>query len=466
MAGAVSVPQYEAWFSPRDVDELSSALRDPPAIADRRREAFGGFRDLPIEPNPLYRKYAYFAGVDLAGVRPLARGAAVSAPPTDASTIRVLHDASGTRTFLHEDLREAGVRVDTLADLWAGDGANAEEFIRDIEAPTDRLSALGLMLLNRGVRLTVPDGCPVPIRVQEITVLSQPREAISARRQVRLGTRTRLLWSEEVYATPESPGGQRVYASSGDLNLGAEAQAAYLTVHAPDRETVSVYGRRARLGDRARLSWFWAGLGGFRTRAKNRSELVGSGSDLEDFQTFYGDRDQAYDSEVTVQHVGTDTHGQSITRGVFKDRARGMSRGLVRIERDARKTLSFLSEHAMLLSRGARSDTIPILEILNRDVKATHSSSVAPVDPEKVFYLESRGIEEQAAIRYIAEGFLSYVLERVPVANLRDLLYPMLTLRWDGDTPAWREGAFPALPGLTYARPDLGEEWRFDTKLR
>ena len=72
-----------------------------------------------------------------------------------------------------------------------------------------------------------------------------------------------------------------------------------------------------------------------------------------------------------------------------------MSRGLVRIEKDARRTLELpLSEHAMLLTRGARSDTIPILEILCRDVKATHSTSVAPVDPEKVFYLESRGVPE------------------------------------------------------------------------
>ena len=73
-----------------------------------------------------------------------------------------------------------------------------------------------------------------------------------------------------------------------------------------------------------------------------------------------------------------------------------MSRGLVRIEKEARKTISYLSEHAMLLSRGARSDTIPILEILCRDVKATHSSSVAPVDPERIFYLESRGLPESS----------------------------------------------------------------------
>ena len=120
----------------------------------------------------------------------------------------------------------------------------------------------------------------------------------------------------------------------------------------------------------------------------------------------------------------------------------------------------------MLLSRGARSDTIPILEILCRDVKATHSTSVAPVDPERVFYLESRGLPRGDAVRMIGEGFLSHVLERAPVAELRELLYPTLATRWEGGLPIWKEGAFPSLPALRFSGTDAGTDWRFDSKLR
>ncbi|MCI4317846.1 MAG: SufD family Fe-S cluster assembly protein, partial [Thermoplasmata archaeon] len=138
----------------------------------------------------------------------------------------------------------------------------------------------------------------------------------------------------------------------------------------------------------------------------------------------------------------------------------------VRIEAEARRTLSYLSEHAMLLSRGARSDTIPILEILCRDVKATHSSSVAPVDPEKVFYLESRGIAPDRAVRMIGEGFLSHVLERSPLAQLRDLLYPHLATRWEGKPIPWRSEEFPSLSTVEFGGPDANADWRFDAKLR
>ncbi|HYK93461.1 MAG TPA: SufD family Fe-S cluster assembly protein, partial [Thermoplasmata archaeon] len=216
----------------------------------------------------------------------------------------------------------------------------------------------------------------------------------------------------------------------------------------------------------SRLGWVWAGFGGYRTRARSSSALVGAGSDLEDLQTFFGRGQQAYDSAVQISHIGTDTHGQSVTRGVFQDDARGMSRGLVRIEKEARKTISFLSEHAMLLSRGARSDTIPILEILCRDVKATHSSSVAPVDPEKVFYLESRGMPRGDAVRMISEGFLAHVLSRAPIAGLRELLYPLLEARWAGRDLPWTEGSLPALPRLDFASDVAETDWRFDAKLR
>jgi len=239
-----------------------------------------------------------------------------------------------------------------------------------------------------------------------------------------------------------------------------------LTVHAPDLRTVSVYRRTATTGDDARVGWMWNGLGGYRAKVRNHTRLTGRGSIADDLQTFYGAREQSYDSSFDLTHSATDTHGTSVTRGVFTDQARGMSRGLVRIEPEARKTVALISEHAMLLSRGARSDTIPILEILCRDVKATHSTSVAPVDPEKVFYLESRGVPETDAVRMIGEGFLSNVFDRAPIAGLREILFPWLQARWDGQEIPWAEDRFPGLPHLEVTGTEAAPDWRFDSKLR
>lgn len=464
MASAVS--RYSDWLSADQVRELSRALGDPPSVAHARTESFERFRELPIEPNPLYRGYGYFTGVDLTGLETQARGPPVELPPTFAGAIRIAHDASGSRITLPSQLSKAGVRVVPLSEVWAEGDAPAVRFLDGSGAPTDRLTALATSIVNRGYRLEIADGFSAPVRVQELSLLSRPHEALSVHRSIRAGAGAQLLHTEEVFSAPGAGDAQRLYASGTSVELGERAKGVFLTVHAPDLKTVSIYRRRATTGADSRIAWLWNGLGGFRSKVRNQTRLVGTGSHMDDLQTFYGAKNQSYDSSVDVTHIGTDTHGQSITRGVFTDEARGMSRGLVRIEPEARKTIAYVSEHAMLLSRGARSDTIPILEILCRDVKATHSTSVAPVDPEKVFYLETRGISPNDAVRMISEGFLSYVLDRSPVAGLREFVYPTLAARWEGKDVVWKAGAFPTLPFLSVAGTEAAPEWRFDAKLR
>jgi Fe-S cluster assembly scaffold protein SufB len=463
---AVQLREHESWLAPERVDDLSRALSDPPEIARRRRDDYARFLELPLEPNPLYRKYGYFSNVNLAGIDPLVHAAAVSLPASIPGAIRLVHDASGTRAEIPESLRGAGVRFRSLKELWRSDAGELGTFLRGSENPSDRLSALATATLNRGYRLEIPDGLVDPLRVQDLTVLSSPHEALSVRRSIRAGASSQVLVTEEVFSAPGNDGAQRLYASGVDLELADSAKAVYLSVHAPDLRAVSIYRRRATVGAHARLAWIWNGWGGFRTKVRNETTFAGTGGIADDLQTYFGEKDQAYDSAVNFTHVATDTHSQSITRGVFRDNARGMSRGLVRIEPEARKTIAIVSEHAMLLSRGARSDSIPILEILCRDVKATHSSSVAPVDPEKIFYLESRGIDEDESVRMIGEGFLAYVLDRVPIDGIRDLLYPKLATRWDSAPLAWDPSASPTLPALSVTGTESAPEWRFDAKLR
>ena len=463
---AAGAPRYEAWLSADEVRGLSDALGDPPEFRATRLEAYERFLRLPLEPNPLYRGYGYFTNVDLTGIDPLASAPPVPLPRALPGSVRIVHDASGTRVQVPGELLDAGVRVVSLTEAWAGADGAARALQRGGEEPTDRLSALATALVNRGYALEVPEGRTEPVRVQDLTVLSAGRQALSVRRAIHAGAGTQLLVSEEVFAMPGAVEHQRLYASTTHVDQGARSKAVYLGVHAPDLATVSIYRRSATTGPESRLAWIWTGLGGFRTKSRNETSLTGRASVVDDLQLFFGAQQQAFDSSVNLTHVATDTHGQSITRGVFRDEARGMSRGLVRIEHEARKTVSFISEHAMLLSKGARSDTIPILEILCRDVKATHSTSVAPVDPERVFYLESRGLTEAESIRAIGEGYLSYVLERAPVAGLRDLMYPALAARWDGRPISWGPEAFPALPALDVRGTEATPEWRFDTKLR
>ena len=97
-----------------------------------------------------------------------------------------------------------------------------------------------------------------------------------------------------------------------------------------------------------------------------------------------------------------------------------MTRGLPR--NDAQRTDAYQANRNLLLSPQARADSIPGLEILANDVRCTHGATIGHVDKEQMYYLLSRGLPAVEARRLIVEAFFEPVLERIPLAAVRDQL--------------------------------------------
>jgi len=95
-------------------------------------------------------------------------------------------------------------------------------------------------------------------------------------------------------------------------------------------------------------------------------------------------------------------------------RARSAYTGLIRIEPGAPQSEAYQENRNLMLSEACRADTIPELEILTDEVACTHGATVAPVDPEHLFYLRSRGIPPAGALRLVVRGFLENTLRRLP----------------------------------------------------
>lgn len=114
-----------------------------------------------------------------------------------------------------------------------------------------------------------------------------------------------------------------------------------------------------------------------------------------------------YDLNIVVTHTVPDTFGRVEIRGVAENGARVKVKGLVRIEKQAQNTDSFLSMKILLLDKRSAATAEPELEILANKVKASHSASVGKIDEEQLFYLASRGVGESEAKKIIIKGFLN-----------------------------------------------------------
>ncbi len=103
---------------------------------------------------------------------------------------------------------------------------------------------------------------------------------------------------------------------------------------------------------------------------------------------------------------------------------------MIRIKENASKSQSFLSGRSILLSKEAKSDSIPALEIFTNDVKATHSASVAQIDEEQIFYLNTRCLSHSEAERVIVEGFLE-PLSRKMSFQVRAWIAHLIESKWN-----------------------------------
>ncbi len=115
-----------------------------------------------------------------------------------------------------------------------------------------------------------------------------------------------------------------------------------------------------------------------------------------------------YELNLMISHMVPNTFGRVVIKGVAENGARIAVKGLVKIEKQAQNTDSFLAMKILLLDKKSGATAEPELEIEANRVKASHSASVGKIDDEQLFYLRSRGIEETKAKNIIVNGFINF----------------------------------------------------------
>jgi Fe-S cluster assembly protein SufD len=180
--------------------------------------------------------------------------------------------------------------------------------------------------------------------------------------------------------------------------------------------TRSIGHARATAGRDAFVQFAEIGLGSRLARLHFEADLVGRGSTADVIGAYFGDRDQALDYRYFMRHIGTNTRSDMFLKGAVEDEAVSVFTGMIRIEETGQKTEAFQTNRNLLLSAGARAESVPNLEILANDVRCGHGSTMGPLDAEQRYYLMSRGLSKDRADRLQVRGFFEEVLRRIPHA--------------------------------------------------
>ena len=433
------------------VERLASA--EPDWLADERRRALVAYEALPVEPNRLYTPYVDLRAAALGDVAasdaPTAAAAAPAAAADGLAALAAFEEDRQASIVLSDAARLAGVTVETLDGLVRRDPETARRLIAGATglAPDDKLAQLSLAAWSQGAVVRVPAGVVLDAPIVVRWAVGAPGRAVHARTIVELGAGADASLVEELVPSDAVvAGGQALFTNTTEIRLGPGARLGLASLQELGPDQVVFQQRVADLADDADLRWALAQLGGRLVRSRVDNVLTGDRSRVEQVEIVFGAEAQLHDLTSYTRHVGRDTTGQLLSKGVLLDRARSYLKGLITIEKSAVGTDSYLGEFGMNLSKSARAVAIPSLEIDQPDCRrAAHASSVGPIDETQLFYLESRGIPPDDARKFIVLGFLEPVVTRVPLEDARDRLRAALESKWaDGLAAGSRSGGAAA----------------------
>jgi Fe-S cluster assembly protein SufD len=230
------------------------------------------------------------------------------------------------------------------------------------------------------------------------------------------------------------------YVSSGPdvagyTNAAAEiyveqgAKLEYVSIQDLARETWHFASHRARVERDAELDWVAGGFGSKKGKIRIENDLAGQGATSRVTGCYFADGAQELDYDTLQEHLAPNTTSDFAFKGVLRDKARAVWRGMIRVAQDAQKTNAYQENRNLLLSPDAHADSIPGLEIEANDVRCTHGATVSQVNRDELFYCMARGLSRSEAELLIVRGFYQEIFDRIELAPVRDALQSVLEAR-------------------------------------
>src|SRR4029079_2724948 len=216
--------------------------------------------------------------------------------------------------------------------------------------------------------------------------------------------------------------GQSFASGVVELILGKASKLRYVQMQDWGRDMWSFMTERATLASDATLNSLHVTLGSKFSKSSIGSHLQGEDSLAEMLGISFADGDQFFDHHTWQLHESPYATSDLEFKTALKENSRTVYSGLIKVSEGAQKTDAYQQNRNLVLSREARADSIPNLEIAANDVRCTHGATISQVVPEHIFYLQARGIPYTEAQKLIVEGYFRPVIDRIPVEEIQGFL--------------------------------------------
>jgi Fe-S cluster assembly protein SufB len=193
------------------------------------------------------------------------------------------------------------------------------------------------------------------------------------------------------------------------------ARMRYTTIQNWSTNMYNLVTQRALVHAGATMEWVDANLGSKLTMKYPSCYLLEEGAHGEILSMAFAGSGQHQDTGGKVLHFAPNTSSKITSKSISKGKGRASYRGLLKVHKGAKNVKSNVVCDALLLDHESRSDTYPYIEIDEDDVTVGHEASVSKVGEEQLFYLMSRGLNEEQATTMVVSGFIEPLVKELPM---------------------------------------------------
>jgi Fe-S cluster assembly protein SufD len=219
--------------------------------------------------------------------------------------------------------------------------------------------------------------------------------------------------------------GSAQYAQNVEMIVGDNSQMTVIALQDWDDDALHIATHHARVGRDAKIKHIVVSLGGSAVRVNAIGEFSAPGGEIENLGLYFSDADQFLEHRLFVDHAAPNCTSNVAYKGALQGKkARSVWVGDVLIRKEAEGTNTYELNRNLVLTEGARADSVPNLEIETGEIEgAGHAAATGRFDDEQLFYLRARGIPENEARRLVVRGFFAELIQKIDVPEIREHLF-------------------------------------------
>jgi Fe-S cluster assembly protein SufD len=417
-----------------DQVEILTTQRDEPAwLGSRRKEAYRVFADTAT-PDTRPEEWRYTRIRDLLDLDAVTL-ADEHPPITDLSSLPTGLDAliaesgesagrivqmgaSVVHRELSEELSRQGVIFTSLEQAVRDHPELIEKHLGSAVVPEDgKFAAQNAAFWTGGTFLYVPANTRVELPLRSFRWLTRSAGSGFGRTLVVAEAFSEVALVDELASNDLDT--RTLSNGATEIISGEGAKITYVALQRFGDGVLHLTTDRLIAGRDARITTVYVALGSEVTRADIKCRLSAPGAHVDMLGLYIAEGTQHLDHQTLQDHIAPHASSNLLFKGALMDHGRSVFRGLIRVHPGAQRTDAYQTNRNLILSQGARADSLPNLEIAADDVRCSHAATVGQLDQEEIFYLQSRGISRIEAMRLVIFGFFGEVLDQLELEGVR-----------------------------------------------